>query len=152
MPPGPSHPPEPPCSPHGNKRKKGRKLRSRAEGGRSACGGAAANERTNERAASDGGGGHSRGKQFLLIQRSHPQRRSKSLVDPLLDFSPSRSSLFVPARVSLCLLRTRARDLRHLRSTCSPTPTEASFDHGYFTTPSASTDSIVLVRLAFFSN
>ena len=41
-------------------------------------------------------------------------------MDPLLDFSPSRSSLFHPrARQPVRLLRTRARDLRHLRSTFS---------------------------------
>lgn len=93
MPPGPSHPLEPPCSPHGNKRKKGRKLRSRAEGGRLACGGA-----TNEQRRT---GGHPRGKQFLLIQRSHPHGGAKawwtrSWTSLLLDLPPSSPRQPVP--------------------------------------------------------
>lgn len=39
------------------------------------------------------GDGYPRGKQFLLIQRSHPHGGA-SLVDPLLDLSPSRSVSF----------------------------------------------------------
>lgn len=38
----------------------------------------------------ENGDGYPRGKQFLLIQRSHPHGGA-SLVDPLLDLSPSRS-------------------------------------------------------------
>lgn len=41
------------------------------------------------------GDGYPRGKQFLLIQRSHPHGGA-SLVDPLLDLSPSRSISFLP--------------------------------------------------------
>lgn len=41
------------------------------------------------------GDGYPRGKQFLLIQRSHPHGGA-SLVDPLLDLSPSRSVSFPP--------------------------------------------------------
>ena len=59
-------------TPRGNKRKKGRKLRSRAEGGRLACGGC------HERTATRNPGGHLRGKQFLLIQRSHPRGGAKA--------------------------------------------------------------------------
>lgn len=41
------------------------------------------------------GDGYPRGKQFLLIQRSHPHGGA-SLVDPLLDLSSPRSILFYP--------------------------------------------------------
>lgn len=41
------------------------------------------------------GDGYPRGKQFLLIQRSHPHGGA-SLVDPLLDLSPSCSVSFPP--------------------------------------------------------
>lgn len=41
------------------------------------------------------GNGYPRGKQFLLIQRSHPHGGA-SLVDPLLDLSPSCSVSFPP--------------------------------------------------------
>lgn len=89
----------PTLPPRGNKRKKGRKLRSSAEGGRSACRGAT-NEATNGATRKGAGGwvdgdGYPRGKQFLLIQRSHPHGGA-SLVDPLLDLSPSRSVSFPP--------------------------------------------------------
>lgn len=46
----------PTLPPRGNKRKKGRKLRSNAEGGRSACRGAM-NEATNGATRGDGGWG-----------------------------------------------------------------------------------------------
>lgn len=101
--------------PRGNKRKKGRKLRSRAEGGRSACRGAARTRRRTRgpgngrrgREGDEDGDGYPRGKQFLLIQRSHPHGGA-SLVDPLLDLSPSRSVSLPPflsrSRVALLSL------------------------------------------------
>lgn len=86
----------PTLPPRGNKRKKGRKLRSRAEGGRSACRGATrTRRRTRERGGGVDGGGYPRGKQFLLIQRSHPHGGA-SLVDPLLDFSLSHPVSLAP--------------------------------------------------------
>lgn len=106
----PTHPPR------GNKRKKGRKLRSRAEGGRSACVGVPRErgdergdrgrtmwdgEKRREEGEGENGDGYPRGKQFLLIQRSHPHGGA-SLVDPLLDLSPSRS-------VSLSSFLSRSR-------------------------------------------
>lgn len=47
-------------------------------------------EKRREEGEGENGDGYPRGKQFLLIQRSHPHGGA-SLVDPLLDLSPSRS-------------------------------------------------------------
>jgi len=64
------------------------------------------------------GDGYPRGKQFLLIQRSHPHGGA-SLVDPLLDLSSPRSILFYPfspgltpfLSLSLSSLSRRASEL-----------------------------------------
>lgn len=117
--------------PRGNKRKKGRKLRSRAEGGRSACRGAARTWRRTRGPGKEGdedGDGYPRGKQFLLIQRSHPHRGA-SLVDPLLDLSPSLArSLFhpfspgLPSRSSLLCLSLSLAISPHRVSLCAREP------------------------------
>lgn len=72
-----------------------------------ACGGA-----TNEQRRT---GGASAGETVLIDSEEPPSRRSKSLVDPLLDFSPSRSSLFIPASASAFYERVLA-----ISVTCAP--------------------------------
>lgn len=127
----------PTVPPRGNKRKKGRKLRSNAEGGRSACRGAT-NEATNGMTRGTGrvgwpGDGYPRGKQFLLIQRSHPHGGA-SLVDPLLDLSSPRSILFYPfspglaVSLSFSLFSFSSRERTWLlRTSASPLATLDSY-------------------------
>ena len=68
----------------------------------------------HERTATNGGGA-SAGETVLIDSEEPPSRRSKSLVDPLLDFSPSRSSLFIPASASAFYERVLA-----ISVTCAP--------------------------------
>lgn len=73
-------------------------------------------EKRREEGEGENGDGYPRGKQFLLIQRSHPHGGA-SLVDPLLDLSPSRSvslpSFLSRSRVVL-LSSTLSLSLYHL--------------------------------------
>lgn len=67
------------------------------------------------RTNSDERGGASAGETVLIDSEEPPSRRSKSLVDPLLDFSPSRSSLFIPASARAFYERVLA-----ISVTCAP--------------------------------